>query len=1242
MSDQLQLAQQLNSTLQQAMSSMTEIESRITTQISIINNLSQHLETNASAFERFDTNISSFTSHINNTIEKIKKSFNLEELTNLYEDLENHVENTNKNVGKLNDTISEVRDNIEKQTGTAHEAADVASQSIKKSQNARLSVKSFTREALKNVEQAKNSLDNITVSFKETNNAINKTVDNIKSYFKALATGVFKSFKTVIGAIGKTFKTILTLPAQIAKGAVQFGNALRKDLVEEIGNAIQETKEFFDLNSNIGKGIQRLGRIGTGMLGTFQVAGSRMVKLFGFGTAGIVNTIKEFKDVLTAIGPFAEMFGATIANSKEQIEFFASMKRAYGLANEDYAYYALDASSKLQDLNSRIFQMGQTVFAVADEYGLDRKRLSLNFQKIRKDIINFDHLTDEELSHTTAKITQMKVKIEDVAAIFNKFSTFEDAAKSVALLSQTFGMNLDAMQLIRAEKPEEIFETFRNSMMETGRSFETLNRFEKQLLANQTGMSADTLKSVMNFRDAGLTYEQAIERANNSRPEKKQLKALKELRSAIKEIQKVMEFQSPFDAFFKGLKANALATGEFSSTLMKLSQGYEGIYNYAAGLDENTFFGILKPIKMIVDILTKLVTSKGFKKSLVNAVETFGKLISGSLGIGKGVSETYNIVSSIQKLKINKGSTLNASLSSILKSFKQKDLQKLGITNDYIQKISKKSVQDQLNLILIKMRKNVINDPKLQEAHDKFIKKFQVQYTKIDKDYQAKYSLVDDIKDGLKATSQSMIDVAGEYIGLTGVVAGSLLQGAAIVLTAGLELLSESLKPAADTLSNANNKNPSKTALEKIFGWDAGETTRMLTGLTSAFAGLFTTGNNTSIIFSLVNVFASVIGNALLMLGSVIKGILWDSWNLFSDDPTEVLEDARNNARSSSIGVSSSFNNLKFDTKTHDELLKVLKSIDNNHKKQTAKSIMLGNNKKYSGEYHPNEITTAKNALQKANIKEKDQLLLQADLAAQSEKIHAELSTLSRGQDQTAKNIKKKSYELGVLGTYLKALIHAIENNNKMKDPRPGYSGAEFTMTNEELLSELFLVHEEMKNIEEKVKQPKTVKDSRSKIVPGRSNNFVQPLNSASDINASGQVGFTNAMYAKFEKIESDSEVTLDLSSYSNQTKKFVASNNIDQLAQSAASLTQSVERLDKSIENSANRDNLVNVALGNDIIKEIFQVGAGLGCVDILSDPRYCQGRTSLSSIATNHSALQTGRTGRGYTTSYQVEHNK
>ena len=61
-------------------------------------------------------------------------------------------------------------------------------------------------------------------------------------------------------------------------------------------------------------------------------------------------------------------------------------------------------------------------------------------------------------------MTQMGVKMQDAAAIFGKFSTFEDAANASAMLSQTFGMNVDAMKLIEAQIPGEIIDMFRHAM----------------------------------------------------------------------------------------------------------------------------------------------------------------------------------------------------------------------------------------------------------------------------------------------------------------------------------------------------------------------------------------------------------------------------------------------------------------------------------------------------------------------------------------------------------------------------------------------------------------------------------------------------------------------------------------------------------------------------------------------------------------------------------------------------------
>jgi len=496
---------------------------------------------------------------------------------------------------------------------------------------------------LLNIYEANEGLQDLSTTTEELNDAVSSFGGGAMNILKTAGSALTSVFKLVSGVVLNTLtlvstfvKLVATLPFTVMKVAAKIGNKLRQDIVEVIGMASEELKEKFDMNSTIGEGIMAMTNRGKGMLKAFQNPSSYLVKLFGMGAAGIANMIKELGTQVESMGHFSELFGKSLGKNGKLFEEYITMVRGLGLTAEDVGYLAMDAGNQLMHVNVRMRNLTATITNVSEEYGLDRKRLSKNFMMMRKNIIQFGHLTDEELARTTANMTQLKVKMEDATAVFDKFSTFEDAANSVAMLSQTFGMNLNAMDMIQAKNPEDIIEMFRNSMFETGRAFQDLNRFEKDLMSQHTGMSAESLSALMNYRDMGLTYEEARKKMESQRPEAKQMAAIKDLNSAIKQFQKVLTFDSPFQAFMEGIINNTTLTGDLKNVLVSVSEGYQGIYDFASSLKTTEWYEIARPLKMIIDIMSSILKSEEFRKGLQTGLEVASTFVSTVFGVSTG------------------------------------------------------------------------------------------------------------------------------------------------------------------------------------------------------------------------------------------------------------------------------------------------------------------------------------------------------------------------------------------------------------------------------------------------------------------------------------------------------------------------------------------------------------------------------------------------------------------------------
>lgn len=443
-------------------------------------------------------------------------------------------------------------------------------------------------------------------------------------------------------------KFVVALPLKMTSAAAKIGNALRSEIVETIGNTVESFKEFFDISEEFGGtisgSIQESRKFAEQNIILFKDVSSELVKLYGTGAQGAAQFSQAFAKNLQDLGTFSDLFASTfsggdMSQNASRMVAFDKLRREMALSSEDMAYFALDAKSTSSGILNTLYDVRTAIFESAKSFGLNAKLFGKNFMSLRKDIVNFGHLTNDQLSETVGRLTQMGVAMKEASAIFSKLDTFESAAQTSAMLSQTFGMNVDALQLIKEEDPANIIQTFSDAMLATGRSFSELNRHEKAVMAQTTGLSAEALKATMSFMDLGMSYEEAQKKLAESDPTERQIKQLETMTGSLKEIKKIVSETSFFGAFGEGLKNTILYSTGLNEKLKTVSSAMENFFTVGLDLSKNqkivdSFNKMMSPVSSVLDEMVGDGKSGGIFDSdkLSKAAEPFFTSIGDLLG----------------------------------------------------------------------------------------------------------------------------------------------------------------------------------------------------------------------------------------------------------------------------------------------------------------------------------------------------------------------------------------------------------------------------------------------------------------------------------------------------------------------------------------------------------------------------------------------------------------------------------
>lgn len=371
-----------------------------------------------------------------------------------------------------------------------------------------------------------------------------------------IAQSFAQHLRLAFSAFSGSSKALIALPMRMMDFAIKKGLEIKKDNYEFI-NKLEDLQNKFSGKSGIGKNFEKLNET---LKETRRLVYAKGFEFEGrtslYGALGddlIRRQIEETGEIIKAMGPYAEMMSEAVTRNVNEADarvsdYYYKAKKLMNLSDEDILNLTNRAVALGKSFPDVFHEISKATSDAAKKFGLDFKLMSGDVLTLRKNITDFAHKSADELATVVANVRRMGVSMNDAMSVFNRVDSFETAATTAAQLNQTFGMVIDSMELLKAESPDEILQQYKDAFAMSGKSFETMNRFERSLILQQTGLSEQAAQAIFSLENAGKTYEEVMSDINQKDPTAEQIEHMAEMDHAIQRNYQVM---SDYDGMLK-------------------------------------------------------------------------------------------------------------------------------------------------------------------------------------------------------------------------------------------------------------------------------------------------------------------------------------------------------------------------------------------------------------------------------------------------------------------------------------------------------------------------------------------------------------------------------------------------------------------------------------------------------------------------------------------------------------------
>jgi len=540
-----------------------------------------------------------------------------------------------KFLGLLSETSKKMNDTAS--------AAENMSNAIGKAANSSTSKRGLN-DIIDSSKNANESLKNLGTGFKKSFSIGGEAIRKMRAQL-SLSISLLGSFSKGIFGIGQS---ILAIPLGIFRQITEEASAA----ANMINPVRQEMENLREVMGNLSKGPA------AGVIDSFDMlkkssdnlgkSGISLTHIFGIDREGAARALAHLREMAVSMGPVFEVLSEQFESSADKLLI---LQNGLGISNEEMKSFGEISIATGRDLTDVLMENANMSIQMANRFGMSSKVIGKDLSYMSQNMGKFGSMTKEQMATASVFTRKLGLEIKQLEGLIGTFDDFEGAAQSASKLAQAFGMNVDAMKMMKEQDPAKRLDMLRQSFAATGRSIENMTRQEKALLAQTTGLDENIVSLALSNKNMGLSYEDIQKEAEKAGD--KQLSQAEIMEEVGKNIKKLLEnlnktTSSFFQTFINGMSFGIRHTKEYREMMYTVSRALAETFRFGTKVGR-MFVEMFPGIKEMIEAVRSFFATLSFKNS-ENTIRDFFK----SLMDFEKVRESINALFGDTKSGVNK------------------------------------------------------------------------------------------------------------------------------------------------------------------------------------------------------------------------------------------------------------------------------------------------------------------------------------------------------------------------------------------------------------------------------------------------------------------------------------------------------------------------------------------------------------------------------------------------------------